>query len=103
MKRRELLRLLSIAGSTLVLDLDWERIGNALAQPAQVDAPVLQYLETLNHLYWQNYRAATQKSVILDDVLAHLGALTQALHAAQTTTQRQHLSVLTSPRIAQRG
>lgn len=96
MKRRRLLQLLSIAGSTLMLDLDWDRIGNALAQPTRMEIPVLQDLETLNRQYWQDYRAATQKSVILDDVLAHLDALTQALSAAQTTSQRQQLSVLAS-------
>jgi len=96
MKRRELLRLLSIAGSALVLDLDWDRIGDALAQPTRMETPVLQDLETLNRQYWQNYRAAAQKSAILDDVLAHLGALTQALRAAQTASQRQQLSVLAS-------
>jgi len=96
MKRRELLRLLSIAGSALVLELDWERLGDALAQPTRIDPSVLQELATLNQLYWQNYRVASQKSAILDDVLAHLDALTQALSAAQTATQRQQLSILAS-------
>lgn len=93
MKRRELLRLLSIAGSALVLD--WDRIGDALDQPTRMEAAVLQDLETLNRQYWQDYRAATQKSVILDDVLAHLTSLTQALRAAPTS-QREQLSVLAS-------
>jgi tetratricopeptide (TPR) repeat protein/DNA-binding XRE family transcriptional regulator len=96
MKRRELLRLLGIAGSALVLELDWERIGDALAQPMRIDTPALQELATLNRQYWQNYRAASQKSVILDDVLAHLGALIQALRDAQTASQRQQLGALAS-------
>ncbi len=98
MKRRELLCLLSVAGSVLTLpvDLDWERIGNALAQPNRIDTPVLQDLETLNRQYWRDYRVASCKSAILDDVLAYLGTLTQALRAVQTATQRQQLSVLAS-------
>jgi tetratricopeptide (TPR) repeat protein len=98
MKRRELLRLLSVAGSVLMLpvDLDWDRIGNALAHPARMDTPVLQDLETMNRRYWQAYRAASQKSAILDDVLAHLADLTQALREARTASQLQQLCVLAS-------
>jgi transcriptional regulator with XRE-family HTH domain len=96
MKRRELLRLLSIAGSALVLDLDWDRIGDALAQPMRMEALVLQDLEALNRHYWQNYRAVAQKSEILDAVLAHLNVLIQALRDVQTDSQRQQLSILAS-------
>lgn len=96
MKRRELLRLLSVAGSALMLpvDLDWERIGSALAHPARMDASAIQGLETMNRQYWQAYRAASKKSAILDDVLAHLNDLTQALREVRTASQLTQLCVL---------
>lgn len=98
MKRRELLRVLSAAGSLLVLpaDVDWEQVGNALTYPAKIDVPALQDLETMNRHYWQAYRAASQKSVILNAVLAHLDVLTQALRTARSASQRQQLSFLAS-------
>ncbi len=98
MKRRELLRLLSMAGSVLMLpvDLDWERIGNALAHPTRVDAPTIQGLEMMNRQYWLAYRAASKKSAILDDVLAHLDDLTQALREVRTASHLTQLCVLAS-------
>ncbi|GHO66803.1 hypothetical protein KSC_056950 [Ktedonobacter sp. SOSP1-52] len=96
MKRRELLRLLSVAGSTLVLSLeiDWDRIGATLTHPTWIDESTLQELDTLNRQYWQAYRVASQKSSILDDVLAHLNVLTQALRDARTIAQRRKLCIM---------
>lgn len=96
MKRRELLRLLSVAGSAIALplDLDWERIGDALAHPARIDLPVLQDLEKMNREIWQSYRAASQKSVILSDALTHLNAVTQALCDVRVSSLRNPLCIL---------
>ncbi|GHO73991.1 hypothetical protein KSD_17620 [Ktedonobacter sp. SOSP1-85] len=96
MKRRELLRVLSLAGSALLFSVDWEQVGNTLAHPARLDTKSLQYLEEVNQHYWQAYRAASQKSAILNDVLSHLNALAQALRDVQGASQRQYLCVLAS-------
>lgn len=97
MKRRELLRLLSLAGGTLILPfdlVDWERLADALTHPTHLDEEVLQDCASLNQGFWHVFRASSHKRVVLDGVLEHMAALNQHLHTSHTAEQHQQLCAL---------
>ena len=77
-KRRELLYLLSLAGTALTLpfpDLDWDRISKVQVKPSLLDDVVLDDLETMNTHYWRAYLASSPKKLVLDGVLRQLKML----------------------------
>ncbi|WP_282785747.1 hypothetical protein [Nocardia sp. CC201C] len=74
MKRRELLRFLNIATTTLVTPIDWDRLQHAMTSRS-VDLAVVDELAKLNRLLWQHYADAETKATVFDDARAHLSGL----------------------------
>lgn len=98
-KRRELLHLLSLAGSTLILplhDFDWERIETAYIKPSLLGAEVVENLEAINSHYWHVYLTTPPRSVVLDGVLGQLKTLTQFLRDSHVSSLHQQLCMLAS-------
>jgi hypothetical protein len=97
-KRRELLRLLSVAGSTLALSfpVDWDRISDAVTSPSHIDSIVVEDLETINRRFWSLYLAASSKSSILDGVTGQLRTLVQFLREPHSERTHQQICALTS-------
>ncbi len=98
-KRRELLQLLSVAGSALLLsipEIDWDHIGASFATPSYLDTAVINDLETINHRCWSLFLAAPSKSSVLDGVLGHLRMQIQFLKESREAQTHQHLCALAS-------
>lgn len=99
MKRRELLYLLSIAGSTLLApfpELDWERLEGACVHPTQLDERTLQDLAVINAHYWRLYLESSSKSSVLDGALSQIKTLIQFLREPHTSVTHQTLCTLVS-------
>jgi transcriptional regulator with XRE-family HTH domain len=98
LKRRELLNLLSVAGTALILlpDLDWERIGMAIKKPAQIDKETLNDLTIINARYWSIYQIAPTKAIILDGVLGQLRTLIEFLKSPNEAIVHKQLCILVS-------
>jgi tetratricopeptide (TPR) repeat protein len=99
MRRRELLRLLALAGAALMLPplpVDWERIESALVKPSRVDEAVLHDLQAVNDRYWRIYRGAFSKQSALDGVLGHFRTLVEFLRDSNSPTAHKQLCALTS-------
>ncbi len=98
-KRRELLKLLGVASGVLlmpVLDIDWERIDDAVATPSHVNTAVLQELGTVNRHWWGIYRAASSKSTVLDGILGQFKTLTSFLKESHSASIHTGLAILAS-------
>ncbi|MFL5587659.1 MAG: transcriptional regulator [Ktedonobacteraceae bacterium] len=97
-KRRELLRLLGVAGAALILavSIDWERIEDALERSSHLDHVVVQNLEEINTHYWSIYLAASSKSSVLNGVLGQIKTVVQFLRDPHTTPVHQRLCMLVS-------
>ena len=94
-KRRELLRLLSLACSILILpDVDWERVDRVIYTPSFLDQSGINDLEAINHHYWRIYCASPIKSAVLDGVLGQLKILVKLLQTSSSTQVRSALNVL---------
>lgn len=100
MKRRELLRLLSLAGAALILPLpdivDWERIEGVLVRPSRLDEKLLRDLEAMNYHYWSIYRASSSKRVVLDGVLKQLKIMVGLLRGSHAALLHKWLCALVS-------
>ena len=96
-KRRELLRLLSVAGSILILPgIDRERLSRVISTPSLLEEPVLRDLEAINRHYWSIYRFSSSKSTVLDGVLGQLKTVTGLLGDARGVSLQSGLGVLAS-------
>lgn len=96
-KRRELLQLLTLAGSTLLVsDRDWDHLETSLTRPSFIDAPLVDDLATIQSRYWDLFMVAEPKSSILDGVLGQLKMQIHFLKEIHTTPIRQRLWTLTS-------
>src|ERR1700730_3196949 len=93
MRRRDVLRLLTIASGALALPLpllDFERIEAAMARPRLLDETATAHLEGVNVHYWGIYRAAANKASVLDGAQGHFKTLVAALqdsHAGRVHTR----------------
>lgn len=97
MKRRDLLYLLGLAGGALLWDdIDLERVGTALARPAQIDTAVVEGLTAINVRYWEIYLAATTKASVQSGVLGQLRTVIQFLREPHTTEIHRQLCTLAS-------
>lgn len=97
--RRELLRLMSLAGSMMTVPLaldaiDFERVQHAGKHPSQLDAAVLDDYAVVNQQLWQTYSKSTAKRAVMPAVREHLGALVASLEEVQTGAARYRLSML---------
>lgn len=95
MNRRELLRLLAIAGAALatphIIDqVDWDRVDHA-ARTARLDAATADEYATLNAQLWQIFATSQAKSVAFPLVRSQLGVLTNGLQQARGSAMRQRL------------
>jgi tetratricopeptide (TPR) repeat protein len=85
MNRRDLLRLLSMAGALVAApslgELDTERLATAAEHPGRVDATTLTDYETLNAHLWRVFAASTAKRRALPVVQQQLDVLTRSLQA----------------------
>ena len=101
-KRREFLRLFSIAGALFALPtnleeiVDWDHLNYTLAKRSNLDMSVVESLEIINRQYWSIFQAAPSKHVVLDGVLGQLRILTGFLQTPSTELVRQHIGQLTS-------
>ena len=96
-KRRELLRLLSVAGGALFIsDIDWDHLETSLTRTSHIDTTVVNDLETINSRCWSLFMAASSKSSVLDGVLGQLKMQIQFLKEAQATQMQQRLCALAS-------
>jgi len=96
-KRRELLRLLGIAGGALLVsDIDMERLDASLANPIYTNASVVSDLETITNRCWNLYLASVSKPSVLDGVLGQLNMQTQFLNESHPPEVRQGLCAVTS-------
>lgn len=94
-KRRELLQLLSIAGSILVLpDIDWEKVDHMMSRPSHLDEMGLRDLETINHHYWRIYCLSSVKGTVLEGVLGQVKTLIGLLQTARSARLQKGLNVL---------
>ena len=98
LKRRELLNLLSVAGTALILlpDLDWERIEMTIKKPAKIDRETLSDLTIINARYWSIYQIASTKAIILDGVLGQLRTLIEFLKIPNEAVVHKQLCALVS-------
>ncbi|WP_280254853.1 hypothetical protein [Nocardia wallacei] len=90
MNRRELLRLLSIATTTLAtpITIDWDRLRFA-AVTGHVDAAALTQHEAVNQLLWQDYGAAETKAVVFGAAREQLSTLIEGLRNTRTPELRR--------------
>jgi transcriptional regulator with XRE-family HTH domain len=93
MNRRELLRLLSVAGTLVALPrVETAAAHDEIAEAIEV-SDAKQY-EALNAHLWQMYALSTSKRLVYPLVRQQLGLLTQSLERAHTEATHQRLCVL---------
>ncbi|WP_245617404.1 hypothetical protein [Amycolatopsis taiwanensis] len=96
--RREVLRLLSLAGSLLAVpaaaQLDLERLAAAAQRPARLDVATVDEYDRVNAQLWRTFSSSKSKRLTLPMVRRQLDVLAQALQAPQVPTIRQRLCVL---------
>lgn len=97
--RRELLRLLSLAGSLMTVPLslepvDVDRVAHAAKRPSSLDPATLDSYATVNRNLWHTYSKTANKSHVMPAVREHLGAVVTNLQHSQSTAARTRLSLL---------
>lgn len=97
-KRRDLLRLLSVAGSALALSLpvDWDRISDAVSSPSHLDTVVVEDLGAINRRLWSLYLVTPSKSSLLEGITGQLRTLVQFLKEPHSERTHQQICALTS-------
>jgi tetratricopeptide (TPR) repeat protein/DNA-binding XRE family transcriptional regulator len=100
MQRRELLRLLSVTGGALVLpiglNIDWDRLGDTLSHPSHLTGESLEDYAAINRQLWWDFRAASQKEVVLGGTLAQIRQLQYLLNSFPREAYHQQLCLLLS-------
>ncbi|MEN3611391.1 helix-turn-helix transcriptional regulator [Plantactinospora sp. ZYX-F-223] len=101
MRRRELLRLLSLAAPALTTAglaerLDLDRLEYVAAEPRRLDAAALDAYGAVNRQLWMAFGSAKRKSTVLPLVSRQLDTLFGALREARGTATRSHLCALGS-------
>lgn len=99
--RREVIRLLTLAGTALVLplplpDLDWECIEDAVHKPSCVDQAVIENFKGINAHLWNIYLATSVKSSAMDGVVGQLKMLVQFLREPHSSNTHKQLCMLIS-------
>ncbi|WP_155981252.1 transcriptional regulator [Nocardia sp. BMG111209] len=89
MNRREVLRLLSIATTTLITPviIDWDRV-QFTAASGRLDMGVLDQYATLNRMLWKHYGEAETKAAVFGTVREHLSILVDGLRGSHSAKLR---------------
>ncbi|MFL6075281.1 MAG: hypothetical protein ACJ73S_17960 [Mycobacteriales bacterium] len=98
MDRRELLRLLSMAGTLVALPpaLDAERLGHVVEGSRPLDTFAMCALDRFDSYLWGVFGLAQAKASVFPIVRQQVGVLTQNLDRPQTEATRRHLHALTA-------
>lgn len=95
--RREVLQLLSLAGSLLTVpaadQFDLDRLA-AADQAARVDTSTLDEYDRLNAQLWQAFSLSKAKRLALPLARKQLAVVTRSLHTSQSSAVRRRLCVL---------
>jgi hypothetical protein len=98
MQRRDVFTFLSVASGSIVWpgvrDVDWPRLGRAVAVPERLDGVVTHDCGVLNRGLWEAYATALQPRMLLAPALEHLRRLTRLLRGARTERTHRQLCVL---------
>ena len=98
MQRRDVFTFLSMASGSIVWpggnDVDWPRLGKALAVPERLDGAVTRDCGVLNRGLWEAYATALQPRMLLAPALEHLQRLTRLLRGARTEMTHRQLCAL---------
>lgn len=96
--RREVLRMLSLAGSLLAIPavdpLDLDRLATAATHPAKLGQATLDEYARLNGHLWRSFALSKSKRLTLPMVRKQLGVLAEALQAPQTLAAHRRLCAL---------
>jgi hypothetical protein len=90
MNRRELLRLLSIATTTLAVPgaVDWDRV-DFVVKSGRVDSAVLDQYGHMNQVLWTNYGEAETKAAVFVAAREHLSVLIESLRGSLSAGLRR--------------
>jgi tetratricopeptide (TPR) repeat protein len=96
LSRRELLRLMTMAGTLIAMagfenDLDWERIEHAADGTRRVDPETVEEYAALNGHLWRVFALAKTKRHTYPLVREHLGVLVAALHRSHSEVVHREL------------
>ncbi|WP_412544561.1 transcriptional regulator [Longispora sp. K20-0274] len=98
MDRRELLRLMSMAGTLVAVsgfdDLDWERLDHFAEGPHRLDPAVLDEYATLNSHLWRVFALSQSKQHTYPLVREQLGVLVGALQRSHGEAVHRDLCAL---------
>ena len=96
MNRRELLRLLSMAGAVVgLIDLDHDRMDHFAGRGGPLDAVLIDEYAALNSHLWRVFLLSKSKSDVTPLVRSHLDTLTAALQQAGNGQLHRRLCALT--------
>ena len=95
MNRRELLRLMSMAGTVLAApraaDLDWERLNDVAGRTGRLGPATVEQYAALNRHLWNAYAASTSKAAAFPAVRNQLGVLVSGLQRSNGPAMHQRL------------
>ncbi len=94
MNRRELLRLVSMAGAALTVPIDWERLEYGAAATGHVDSEILDEYAALNSHLWPVFVLSPSKARTLPLVRNQIAVLVNNLRQAQSPERRERLCAL---------
>lgn len=98
MKRRDLLRLINVAGATLgwpaLHELEWSRLDAATTGRVRVDGAALRDCAALNRSLWQTFWATGRPSELLAPVREQLHRLVCLREGVRTGAHQRHLYAL---------
>lgn len=99
--RRELLRLISLAGSLITVplslsDIDFDRMEYAAQHPGRLDSATLDNYATINRDLWRAYSNASAKNCVMPAVREHLTAVVASLEKPLDSSVRDRLNKLAS-------
>jgi len=95
MNRRELLRLVNMAGAVHAVPVDWERM-EYVGGTGRVDAEAVDDYVALNSHLWQVFVLSASKARTLPLVRSQIAALVDSLRRPQSPELRRRLCVLTA-------
>jgi transcriptional regulator with XRE-family HTH domain len=98
MNRRELLRILSMAGTLLAIpgDVDWERLDHFANRTGRLDRQTVEEYAALNTHLWRVFVLSRTKHVVFPLVRDQLDVLTNSLSRAGSEAAYRRLCELTS-------